>query len=345
MPHQPDPDLTAFLKDLPKTETHLHIEGALPWELLHKLDPLRFKEPPASWQDHYKFSSFAQFEEELLEMAFAWFVSPERYCEAASLLFKRLHEEENVRYLETSFASGAVEFLGLDGKVVAESIKAAAPDGMQVRVFMGIHHNGYTETSRPFIEDSLRWDALDGLDLHGTESMPLEPWTADLWQRARESGKVTKAHAGEFCGPEFVWQIVEELGVQRIQHGIRSVESPRLVRHLADIGAVLDVCPISNVKLDVVDKMSGHPIRELFDAGVTCTLSTDDPISFGNSLGEEYTALHNELGFSFAELGQLAANGFRHAIGGAAQFTREFAEIEQAVKRFTLSHGETEARS
>jgi adenosine deaminase len=335
MPHQPAPELKAFLARLPKTETHLHIEGALPWDLLNSLDPDRFRSPPESWNDHYKFATFADFEKELLEMAFVWFTSPERYHEAAKKLFHRLHTEQNVQYIETSFASGMIEYIGLDGEAVAEAIKAAAPAGVPVRVFMGIHHDGYTDKSRPFIEDSLRWDALDGLDLHGTETVPLEPWTADVWKRARECGKRTKAHAGEFAGPEFIWQVVEELGVRRIQHGVRSVESPRLVRHLRDIGAVLDVCPISNIKLGVVGNMQEHPIRELFDAGVTCTVSTDDPISFGNSLSEEYTALHNELGFSYSELGELAANGFRNAIGSKSQFAGDIDAIAAIVAEFS----------
>lgn len=334
MPYQPHPELKDFLRRLPKTETHLHIEGALPWELLNSLDPDRFRAPPESWQDHYKFHSFAQFETALLDMAFAWYTSPERYHEAARKIFKRLHEEENVQYIETSFASGMIEYLGLDGRAVAEAIKAAAPAGVPVRVFMGIHHDGYTERSRPFIEDCLKWDSLDGLDLHGTETTPLEPWTADVWKRARECGKQTKAHAGEFAGPEFVWQVVEELGVMRIEHGVRAYESPKLVRHLADIGAVLDVCPISNVKLGVVERMVDHPIRELVREGVTCTISTDDPISFGNTLTEEYTALYQDLGFSYRELGEIAANGFRHAIDGAGTFSRQIKAISALVEMF-----------
>jgi adenosine deaminase len=334
MPYQPDPELKTFLRRLPKTETHLHIEGALPWELLNRLDPERFQRPPESWQDHYKFDTFEQFETELLDMAFAWFTSPERYHEAALRIFNRLHKEQNVHYIETSFASGMIEFAGLDGQAVAEAIAAAAPEGVDVRVYMGIHHDGYNERSQAFIEESLRWDKLDGLDLHGTETVPLEPWTAGLWERARGSGKHTKAHAGEFAGPEFVWQVVEELGVRRIQHGVRSVESPRLVRHLRDIGAVLDVCPISNVKLGVVERMADHPIRELFESGVVCTVSTDDPISFGNSLAEEYIALNQELGFSYADLGELAANGFRHALGGEEAYRPHIERIGALVSEF-----------
>lgn len=334
MPCQPQPELKEFLRRLPKTETHLHVEGALPWELLNNLDPGRFPDPPESWRDHYKFKSFAEFERSLLDMAFAWYTSPERYHEAAVRIFRRLQEEENVHYVETSFASGMIEFLGLDGRAVAEAIKTAAPAGLSVRVFMGIHHDGYTERSRSFIEDSLGWECLDGLDLHGTETTPLEPWTADVWKRAREAGKQTKAHAGEFAGPEFIWQVVEELGVVRIQHGVRAIESPKLVEHLRDIGAILDVCPISNVKLGVVERMEDHPIRDLYREGVTCTISTDDPISFGNSLGEEYIALYQKLGFSYAELAELAANGFRNALDGSGTFEGQIAGIDSLVAEF-----------
>jgi len=334
MPYEASPELKDFLQRLPKTETHLHIEGALPWDFIHRLDPERFSKPPASWDDDFRFGDFAEFETELLDMACAWFTSPERYYEAASHIFEKLYREEHVRYLETSFASGMIEFLGLDGKAVTEAIHAAAPDGLVVKVFMGIHHNGYTDQSRGFIEDCLGWESLNGLDLHGTETIPLEAWTADLWKRARDAGKVTKAHAGEFTGPEFIARVVEELQVKRIQHGVRAIESSELMDQLRDIGAVLDICPISNVKLKVVDSMRAHPIGDLIKAGITCTVSTDDPVSFGNSLGEEYTALYKELGFSHAALGELAKNGFRNAIGDNGQFDKRLSEIDKLVGEF-----------
>jgi len=337
MPYLPGTRLASFLKRLPRTETHLHIEGALPWELLERVDPGRFAAPPESWKDHYKFDSFSHFERELLDMACAWFTSPERYHEAAGMIFERLRDHENVRYVETSFASGMIEFLGLNGAEVAEAIQSAAPEDVLVRVFMGIHHDGYTVRSRGFIDQCLEWPALAGIDLHGTETTPLEDWTGPFWHRAREAGKVTKAHAGEFDGPPFIRRVIDELGVLRIQHGVRSVESPELVRELRERGAVLDVCPISNVKLGVVREMESHPIRQLFDAGVVCTVNTDDPLSFGNTLTEEYTALHQELGFTFAELGELAANGFRAAAGTESRFAAELEEIRNLVDAFAAA--------
>ncbi len=302
-----------FVASLPKTETHLHIEGALPWRLLHRLDPRQFPHPPKSWDPDFRFRSFAHFEEELFAVALPWFTSPERYYEAASEVFQDL-AAQGVRYVETSFASGVLEFLDVPGPETAEAIHRAAPPGMEVRVFMGIHHNGYTEKSRRFVEDCVNWDQLDGIDLHGDETIPLEDWSPRVYEQVRAAGKFVKAHAGELCGPDFVRRIIAELGVTRIEHGVRSVEDPELLRELQENGIVLDVCPTSNVKLGVAPSIAEHPLRRLHDAGVRCTVNTDDPISFGNTLTGEYIALATEGGFSRAELIQLARNGFEIAM-------------------------------
>lgn len=331
MPYQATPELAAFLADLPKTETHLHIEGALPFHFVHEADPVTYPKVPASWADDFKFRSFAHFEEELLAMVAQWYHSPERYYTAASEVFDKLYHQHGVRYVECSFASGIIEFIGGDGSANATAIKSAAPDGMDVRVFMGIHHPGYNQRTVAWIDDSVNWPDLDGIDLHGPEDQPMGDWAPMLWSRFQAAGKRTKAHAGEFCGPDFVRYALDSLGVKRIQHGVRSVESPELVERLSREGVVLDVCPISNVKLDVVPSMREHPIRRLFDAGVCCTISTDDPISFGNNLTEEYVALYQDLGFTLEELGQIARNGFLSADLDVNQKNRYGARIEQAV--------------
>jgi len=322
-----DSETLAFIRTLPKTETHLHLEGALPWDLLRTLDPVRYREVPDSWRDDFRFPSFGRFDEELLSYVFAWFTTPERYYEAAKAIFAR-HLEQNVRYVECSFASGVMEFGGVDGEAAADAIRSAVPSGMTLRLFMGIHRTGWTAQSRPFLERCLEWRNLDGIDLHGDEANPLEPWTAEFWQAARAAGKFTKAHAGEFGGPESVRQVLDELQVRRIEHGVRSVEDPELVERLVREGIALDVCPISNLKLAVVPSLSAHPLRTLMEAGVICTVNTDDPIVFGNTLIQEYAALVSEMGFSRKELAQVALNGFRIALCDSSVFAAETAELE-----------------
>lgn len=325
----PVPERTAaFIRALPKTETHLHFEGALPFELLNRVRPDLYPEPPASWHEDFRFPDFRTFEKSLLEMAGHWFTSPDRYHEAAQVLFKRLHEEQNVRYLETSFASGMMEFGHMDGRATAEAIKTAAPAGMEVRVFMGIHHVGYHEGTQDWIDSSIHWPHLDGIDLHGPETAPLGDWAAGLWARARSQGMVTKAHAGEFDGPSFVSRVVDELGVRRVQHGVRSLEDPALVRHLVKFDVTLDVCPVSNVKLGVVPSYDEHPIVRLMDAGIRCTVSTDDPLVFGSTLQDEYELLASRLGFDTARLAHVAQAGFEIASVDAAWRAERLAEID-----------------
>lgn len=304
--------LREFIQALPKTETHLHLEGALPLALLRRVRP-EFARPPASWARDFKYRDFAQFEKELLDMAFSWYTSAERYHEAARAVFAG-HLAQNVKYVETSFASGSIEFLGLDGREVLDAILSAVPPGLEVRVFLGIHHNGRTPKMAPVLDDALTWPGLAGIDLHGTEDFPLEAWTVGYWAAARAAGKFTKAHAGEFMGADFVRRVLGELQPQRIEHGIRAVEDPALVEELRHRGLTLDVCPISNAKLGPGVTLANHPIRRLFDAGVKVTVSTDDPVCFGSTLNDEYAALAEQSGFTRRELVRLARNGFEAAL-------------------------------
>lgn len=319
-------DLRAFIQSLPKTETHLHFEGALPLELLRRVRPEFHKNPPASWAPDYKFRDFAHFDRELIDMAFSWFRSPEAYHEAGKLIFAR-HVAQNVRYVETSFASGVLEFLGLDGRAIIDAIRAAVPAGLEVRIFLGIHHDGMAGKMRSILEDAFTWPGLAGIDLHGAEYVPLDPWTADYWAAARRAGKYTKAHAGEFMGADFIRKILAELNPHRIEHGVRAGEDPALVAELARSGIGLDVCPISNHKLMPGVTLAAHPIRQLFDAGVKVTVSTDDPLSFGNSLTDDYVALAEHRGFTRAELTRLARNGFEVALLSEAQKQRWISEL------------------
>ena len=328
------PDRTAaFIRALPKTETHLHIEGALPWELLHRIAPDRFAEPPASWNPGYRFADFHAFVASLIRMATTWFTSPDRYHEAACLVFRRLAREHNVRYVETSFASGVVEHLGLDGRAVAEAVRTAAEGLLDVRVVLGIHHLGYHDGTSDWLDDCVSWPHLDGIDLHGPETDPLGPWAADLWRRARERGLLTKAHAGEFDGASFVRRVLDELRVERIEHGVRSAGDPDLMRRLVAEDVVLDVCPVSNVKLGVATSYDDHPLRTLLEAGVRCTISTDDPLVFGQTLFDEYAMLA-AAGHSHETLAHLAAEGFRAARAEPAWIQRQLDAVQDALSTY-----------
>jgi adenosine deaminase len=316
MPYTADPKLAEFVRGLPKTETHLHIEGACPYELLKKLDPVKHAKPPPFWDEAYRYKDgLHSFMPLYIEYCQDFFTSAARYFQAAEIMFANC-AAQGCRYVETSFHLPTVLFMKDTGPDVVRAIKAGAPRGLEVRVFAGMCHNDYSGDGKDLIDDSLTWPELDGIDLHGLEDIPLEQWTADVWARARLAGKFTKAHAGEFMGPDFVERILDEVKPQRIQHGVRSAESAATTARLINEGIALDVCPLSNVKLCVpgVTSLAAHPFRRLFDAGVTVTVNSDDPFFLGNSLSEEYYALHAVHGFTPAELGKVAANGFKVAL-------------------------------
>ena len=129
-------------------------------------------------------------------------------------------------------------------------------------------------------------------------------------------------------GADFVQRVMDELNPHRIEHGVRAVEDPAVVRELIRRGIALDMCPISNHKLMPGISLMNHPIRRLFDAGVKVTVSTDDPISFGNRINDEYVALADRSGFDRRELVQIARNGFEVALMSEAQKRRWLAELD-----------------
>jgi adenosine deaminase len=325
MPGLPPLSDRAYVRALPKTETHLHLEGALPYALLQAWDPVRFPESPPFRDPGYRFPSFPAFDAVLLGHALPWFISADRYHQAARLIFAQ-HVVDGVQYVETSFHLGVSEMIGVPAREILAAIRAAVPPGLKVRVFAGMLRSDYRGALRATIDDLENWDDLAGVDLHGHEAAATEPWTARVWGRLRRAGKVTKAHAGEFDGPQRVREAIEILGVRRVQHGVRAIEDPEVLALARERGVVFDVCPISNVRLGLYRSLAEHPLRAIRDSGVRCTVSTDDPLVFGNSLGDEYAGLLTEGGWSRAEVSAIVRESW--AVADVPVEVRRAAETE-----------------
>ena len=304
----------------------------MPYELLRSLDPANYPEHPPFRRADYRFPAFPDFDRTLLAHALPWFTSAERYHEAAQAVFAR-HVAQNVRYVETSFHLPVVGFIGVPGREIIAAIKSAAPRGLEVRVFAGMLRDSYRDGLCAVIDELTEWDDLAGVDLHGFEGRPTEAWTAPVWARIRAAGKVTKCHAGEFDGAARVREAIEQLGVLRVQHGVRAIEDPAVVRLAAERGATFDLCPISNVRLQVVPSLAAHPIKRFMDAGIRCTVSTDDPLCFANSVTDEYMALATDAGFTRSELARVARAGWEVADIDETMRQTSFAEIDRLAKR------------
>jgi len=149
------------------------------------------------------------------------------------------------------------------------------------------------------------------LDLSGDEfAQPIEVFTP-LYRRAKAAGLKLKAHVGEWGSADDVWRAVELLELDEVQHGIAAVQSPQVMRMLADAGIRLNLCPTSNLMLGRVARMADHPIRRLFDAGVRVTVNTDDALIFGNGVCQEFLALFQAGTMTAAELDAIRLEGLR----------------------------------
>jgi adenosine deaminase len=306
-------ELRAFIANLPKTETHLHLEGALPLELARRVDPVAFAEPPPYWHPDYRFDGFALFQAQFDTCFFKWFVSPENYYESCRRVFAKV-VAQNCVYLECSFHLGTAERIGTTPfREIARAIHAAKPAGLELRLYLGMFRDHYAGPLARIVDEAITWDEIAGVDLHGFESPEFQPWSAEVWSRVRALGKNTKAHAGEFSPAADVRRAVEFLGTRRVQHGLSALQDPATLALLRERDVTLDQTPISNVKLRAVSSMREHPIQRFLDAGIRCTVSTDDPMLFGNQLNDEYYALATETGLSRATLIQIARNGFEVA--------------------------------
>ena len=333
--------MDSFIESLPKTETHLHIEGAIPWEMFESRFPGEFPIDPDFRQPEFRYDNFAQFESILIDHALRIIQEPDDYAEIADIVFTR-HLQQNVRYVELSFHAGIIEFLNMPGQEIIAAIRSAVPPGLEVRIFLGMSRNSYSDYLGGILEDAVEnWDGLYGIDLHGPEDLPTLNWMPKLWKKAQANGRVLKAHAGEFGPAENVRWAVDKLGVKRIQHGIQASTDEDLLKMLAHQGVVFDLCPISNYKLRVFDRWEEYPLHQFMNAGISCTISTDDPMSFGNCLNDEYRVLQQNMGFSVHELAQFAKNGFQVADLSDSSRMESIEEIDQLVR---LAEGHPYAR-
>src|SRR6185437_1719056 len=145
---------------------------------------------------------------------------------------------------------------------------------------------------------------------------------AGVFEAARERGLKRVAHAGEEGPPAYVWEALDVLGVDRIDHGNRALEDPALVGRLVAEGKTLTVCPLSNLKLCVVEDLKAHPLKRMLELGLHATINSDDPAYFGGYLGENWAQSSRAVGLTRDELVTLAKNSFAGSFLGADEVAR-----------------------
>ncbi|TDX27059.1 adenosine deaminase [Rhodovulum visakhapatnamense] len=304
------------MTDLPKIELHHHLEGAAPPALIrdlaraHNLDISRIFDAEGT----YYYADFLQFLD-IYEAACSTLKTPEDYARLTAAVLEEA-AAEGVIYLETflspDFCGGCdlsawVEHL----EAIREAAERAEGDGILLRATVTcIRHLGpdrAREAARCAAETA--GDFVVGFGMAGDESRGRLRDFAYAFDMAREAGLGLTVHAGEWSGPASVREALSDLRVDRIGHGVRAIEDPGLVEHLAETGTVLEVCPGSNVALGLYPSLAAHPIDRLRRAGVKLTVSTDDPPFFHTTMRREYARLAETFGWEdsdFAAMNRVA---------------------------------------
>lgn len=301
--------MMTWYNKIPKIELHIHLEGAIPYKALFELIQKYGGDPSVpdlpSLIKRFEYKDFSQFIE-------TWFWKNnflreyEDFTYIAELTTRDMNEQ-NIRYAEMFFSPST--FTG-KGKLNVQDLTDAVRKGfskvpgVEIALIADLVRDYGPKTELRTLEklNEVKDKGIIGIGIGGSEhEFPPKPF-AGLYEKARNMGFHTNAHAGEAVGAQSIKDAIDYLQVERIGHGTRAVEDPELIEYLAEHEIPLELCPLSNLRTGVINDIAEHPIRDYYDKGLLISVNTDDPKMFGNSLKEEYETLENKLGFSKQEI-------------------------------------------
>ena len=334
-------ELDQWIRDLPKVELHLHIEGTLEPELMFDLAQrnglsLRYIDSEAL-KRAYNFQDLQSFLNLYYEGSRV--LLQERDFFDLTWAYLRRAVEENVRHVELFFDPQAHMNRGVDFHTVISGIHSALE---KARTELHLSSKLIPCFLRDLTPDSAGqtldmilayrdWVTAVGLD-SSEKGRPPELFE-NVFARARGEGLLTVAHAGEEGPPEYIWQALERLKVARIDHGIRCFEDESLVQHLAHTQIPLTVCPLSNVKLKVFQSLDQHNLKVLLQRGLCVSIHSDDPSYFGGYITDNYLAVQRALNLQPNDILQLARNGVKASFLSDSEKEKLFCEIQEHATR------------
>jgi adenosine deaminase len=329
-------DLASFVRRLPKAELHVHIEGTLEPEMMFDIATRNGVELPfasvEAVRDAYEFHSLQSF----LDIY---------YQGAAVLVTEQDFYDLMIAYLERAYADGVrraeiffdpqthtargVEFSLFMGGFSRAIADAATRWGVSAGLIMCfLRHLPADEAIATWRASEPFRDLLVGIGLDSSEIGNPPEGFADVFQLAREAGLHTVAHAGEEGPAQYITNAIKALEAERIDHGVRSEDDQMVIDRLVRDQIPLTMCPLSNVKLNVFDRIEDHNLKRLLDLGVKVTVNSDDPAYFGGYVLDNYLAVADGLDLTREDIVQLARNSIEAAFISDADRTALLDELD-----------------
>lgn len=332
-----------FIADLPKLELHLHIEGTLEPELMFELAgrngvPLPWPDV-ASLRAAYDFDCLQSFLD-LYYRGASVLVTEQDFFDLTWAYLEHCATDK-VRHVEIFFDPQTHTARGIPFATVLGGIEQALQAGekefgISWRLVMSfLRHLSEEEAFATLREAEPFLSRIHGIGLDSGEKGNPPGKFSRVYARCRELGLPVVAHAGEEGPAEYIWQAIRELEVCRIDHGVRAADDPELLRYLADTRLPLTVCPLSNTRLKVFDKMAHHNVLRLLEQGLCVTINSDDPAYFGGYMNANFQALADELGATASQLGRLSLN----AVEASWLSLADKARLTRDIRSHAASHG------
>ena len=332
-------DARMLISRLPKCELHIHIEGSLEPEMMFALAqrngiPLPYESVDAL-RRAYQFRKLQDFLD-LYYQGMSVLITEQDFYDLAFAYLQRARAD-NVRHVEMFFDPQGHTSRGIAFETVINGLHRAIVDaerelGVSASLIMCFLRHLDEKDAERTLDSALAFrDKIVGIGLDSSEVGHPPSKFKHVFGRAREAGFFLTAHAGEEGPPGYVWEALDLLGVGRIDHGNRSLDDQTLVNRLAREQLALTVCPLSNLRLRVVDELVHHPLRRMMDQGLVVTLNSDDPAYFGGYVNDNYRAVSDALLLSRDEIAAIVRNGVQASLMTPSEKTKLLAEIDRVL--------------
>ncbi|MEM5518619.1 adenosine deaminase [Henriciella sp. AS95] len=334
-------DLNNLIAALPKAELHLHLEGSLePEQLMEFAARNKVDIPFKSLEEvraAYEFSNLQDFLD-IYYQGMSVLQTEADFHDLTDAYLQRV-AADNVRHVEVFFDPQGHTDRGIPFEVpikgILQALDAAEEKyGITYRLIMCFLRHLSEEDAFKTWEQAQPWlSKIHGIGLDSSENGHPPSKFARIYEAAREAGLKLVAHAGEEGPPSYVYEAIDELKIDRIDHGNRSLEDEALVARIRDAGITLTVCPLSNLSLCVVDDLKDHPMKKMLALGLKATVNSDDPAYFGGYVNENFRETAAAVGLTRDEIITLAKNSFTGSFLPEAEQARHLAEIEDVAAR------------